>query len=82
MSLFSQVFLLTAAVGLLWPWPGWAAYRPAASKITAMHRVTVPKLDLQTAAAGRPGHRTEARVNEPGLPVRLAKAPTTAKKKG
>jgi len=82
MPLTSRVFILVAAVGLLLPWPGGAAYRPAASKITAMPRVTVPQPDLQTAAAGRPGHRTEARVNEPGLPVRLAKAPTTAKKKG
>lgn len=80
MPLISRVFILVAAAGLLWPWPGWAAYRPAASKITAMHRVTVPKLDLQTAAAGRPGPRTEARVSESGLPVRLAKAPTTKKK--
>jgi len=82
MPLTSRVFILVAAVGLLWPGPGWAAYRPAASKITAVPRVTVPQPDLRTAAAARPGHRTEARVSEPGLPVRLAKAPTTAKKKG
>ncbi len=81
MPLTSRVFILVAAVGLLVPWPGGAAYRPAASKITAMPRVTVTKPDLRTAAAGRPGHRTGARVSEPGLPVRLAKAPT-AKKKG
>ncbi|MFW6123142.1 MAG: hypothetical protein ACOC6L_02770 [Thermodesulfobacteriota bacterium] len=80
MPLTSRVFILVAAVGLLLPGPGWAAYRPAVFKGTEEHRVAVPEPDLRTAAAARPGHRTEARVSEPGLPVRLAKAPTTKKK--
>jgi hypothetical protein len=82
MPLTSRVFILVAAVGLLLPWPGGAAYRPAASKVAEKHRMEAPGLGLQAGLAGLPGHRTEARVNEPGLPVRLAKAPTTAKKKG
>ena len=82
MPFLSRVITLAACWGLLLPWADLAACRLPISKGADKHRVAVSGWDGHAGFGGRAGNRTGERFLQPRKELRLAKAPTSTRKKG